>query len=118
MTKLYVGNLPYTVNSDELRSMFSEYGNVLSAVIIMDKISGRSKGFGFVELEDDNAAQSAISDMNEKDYQGRNLVVNVARPIEDRPRRDFNDQGRGGFGGRDNRGGNGGGRDFRRDNRR
>ncbi len=117
MTKLYVGNLPYTVNGEELRSMFSQYGNVLSAVIIMDKISGRSKGFGFVEIEDDGAAQTAINELHGSDQGGRQLVVNVARPMEDRPRRDFNGNG-GGFN-RDNRGaGNGGGRDFRRDNRR
>ena len=116
MTKLYVGNLPYTVNSDELRSMFSSYGNVLSAVIIMDKISGRSKGFGFVELEDDNAAQTAISELNDSDQGGRKLVVNVARPMEDRPRRDFNNGGGGFNRGGDNR--NAGGRgDFRRDRR-
>ena len=85
MTKLYVGNLPYSVNDDALKEMFSSYGNVLSASIIMDRMSGRSKGFGFVELEDDAEAQRAISEMHEKDVGGRNIVVSVARPKEERP---------------------------------
>jgi len=89
LTKLYVGNLPYSVNDDALREMFSAYGNVLSASIIFDRMSGRSKGFGFVELEDDGEAQKAISDMNEKEYEGRNLVVSIARPKEERPERSF-----------------------------
>jgi RNA recognition motif-containing protein len=67
--------------------MFSSYGNVLSASIIMDRMSGRSKGFGFVELEDDAEAQRAISEMHEKDVGGRNIVVSVARPKEERPER-------------------------------
>ncbi len=87
MTKLYVGNLPYSVNDDALKEMFSSYGNVLSASIIMDRMSGRSKGFGFVELEDDAEAQRAISEMHEKDVGGRNIVVSVARPKEERPER-------------------------------
>jgi len=89
LTKLYVGNLPYSVNDDALREMFSAYGNVLSASIIFDRMSGRSKGFGFVELEDDGEAQKAISDMNEKEYEGRNMVVSIARPKEERPERSF-----------------------------
>jgi RNA recognition motif-containing protein len=89
LTKLYVGNLPYSINDDALRSMFSSYGNVLSASIIFDRMSGRSKGFGFVELEDDGEAQKAISDMNEKEYEGRNMVVSIARPKEERPERSF-----------------------------
>jgi RNA recognition motif-containing protein len=87
LTKLYVGNLPYSVNDDALKEMFSSYGNVLSASIIMDRMSGRSKGFGFVELEDDAEAQRAISEMHEKDVGGRNIVVSVARPKEERPER-------------------------------
>ncbi len=87
MTKLYVGNLPYSVNDDALKEMFSSYGNVLSASIIMDRMSGRSKGFGFVELEDGAEAQRAISEMHEKDVGGRNIVVSVARPKEERPER-------------------------------
>jgi RNA recognition motif-containing protein len=69
--------------------MFSSYGNVLSASIIFDRMSGRSKGFGFVELEDDGEAQNAISEMNGKDFEGRNLVVSIARPKEERPQRNF-----------------------------
>ena len=85
MTKLYVGNLPYSVNDDALKDMFSAYGNVASASIIMDRMSGRSKGFGFVELEDDGEAQKAISEMNEKEIEGRKMVVSIARPKEERP---------------------------------
>jgi RNA recognition motif-containing protein len=84
LTKLYVGNLPYSVNDDSLRELFSSYGNVLSASIIFDRMSGRSKGFGFVELEDDKEAQKAISEMNEKEIDGRKIVVSVARPKEQR----------------------------------
>ena len=90
MTKLYVGNLPYSVKDDALRDLFSSYGNVLSASIIFDRMSGRSKGFGFVELEDDAEAERAISEMNEKELEGRKLVVSVARPKEERPERNFN----------------------------
>ncbi len=90
MTKLYVGNLPYSVKDDALRDLFSSYGNVLSASIIFDRMSGRSKGFGFVELEDDAEAEKAISEMNEKELEGRKLVVSVARPKEERPERNFN----------------------------
>ncbi len=89
MTKLYVGNLPYSFTEETLRNLFASYGNVASSSIIKDRDSGRSKGFGFVELEDDNAAQTAINELNNKDIEGRNLVVNVARPMTDRPRRDF-----------------------------
>jgi cold-inducible RNA-binding protein len=87
MTKLYVGNLPYKVNDQSLAELFSKYGNVLSATVIVDKMSGRSKGFGFVELEDDAQAQTAISEMNGVDMEGRKLNVSVARPMEERPRR-------------------------------
>ena len=89
MTKLYVGNLPYGINDDALKDMFSAYGNILSASIIFDRMSGRRKGFGFVELEDDGEAQKAISEMNEKEFEGRNMVVSVARPREERPERSF-----------------------------
>ncbi len=84
MTKLYVGNLPYSINDDSLKDLFSSYGNVVSASIIFDRMSGRSKGFGFVELEDDNEAQRAISEMSEKEIDGRKIVVSVARPKEQR----------------------------------
>lgn len=89
MTKLYVGNLPYSVKDDSLKDMFADYGEVVSASIIFDRMSGRSKGFGFVEIESDEEAQRAISEMNGKDIEGRNIVVSVARPKEERPQRNF-----------------------------
>lgn len=98
--KLYVGNLPYSVNDESLKEMFSQAGTVSSAMIITDRMSGRSKGFGFVEMSSDQEAQAAIDMFNGKEVEGRALTVNEARPKEDRPRT-------GGFGG-----GNGRGRDF------
>ncbi|HCD35457.1 RNA-binding protein [Chlorobium phaeovibrioides] len=86
---IYVGNLPYTVSEDDLRDAFSEFGQVESANIIMDKFSGRSKGFGFVEMSDDDAAREAIEAMHNKDFMGRSIMVNEAKPREERaPRRD------------------------------
>ncbi len=106
--KLYVGGLPYSTSDTELKDAFSQAGSVVSAVIIMDKMSGRSKGFGFVEMSSDEEAQKAIDMWNGKDFGGRTLTVNEARPMEDRPRRDFRGGGGGGgYGG--GRGGNGGG---------
>jgi RNA recognition motif-containing protein len=90
LTKLYVGNLPYSTTQETLSDMFSSYGAVSSSVVIVDKMSGRSKGFGFVEMEDDDAAQTAISEMNGKEIDGRSIVVSVARPMTERPQRDFN----------------------------
>lgn len=87
MTKLYVGNLPYSTTDESLRAMFAEFGNVVSASVIMDRMSGRSKGFGFVEFEDDAAAQAAIEAMNGKAIENRPLNVSVAKPMEERPRR-------------------------------
>jgi RNA recognition motif-containing protein len=109
--KLYVGGLPYATTDTELKEAFSQAGAVESAVIIMDKMSGRSKGFGFVEMSSDEEAQKAIEMMNGKDFGGRTLTVNEARPMEDRPRRDFRGGGGGGYGG-GSRGGNGGGRSW------
>ena len=113
--KLYVGGLPYSTTDTELKDAFAQAGAVESAVIIMDKMSGRSKGFGFVEMSSDEDAQKAIEMWNGKDFGGRSLTVNEARPMEDRPRRDFRGGGngggdRGGYGG--GRGGNGGGRSW------
>jgi len=88
MTKLYVGNLPYTYTDSDLKDMFAPYGEVTSATIIMDKARGRSKGFGFVEM-DDAAAQTAVAELNGKDIAGRNVVVSEARPMTDKPRREF-----------------------------
>jgi len=106
--KLYVGGLPYSTTDAELKDAFSQAGAVASAVIIIDKMSGRSKGFGFVEMSSDEEAQKAIELMNGKDFGGRTLTVNEARPMEERPRRDFRG---GGNGGNDRGGYGGGGRD-------
>jgi RNA recognition motif-containing protein len=84
---IYVGNLPYSVTDDDLRGAFAEFGEVSSAKIIMDRYSGRSKGFGFVEMDNDSEAEEAIKSLNETDMQGRNLRVNQAKPKTDRPPR-------------------------------
>ena len=97
--KLYVGNLAYSVSSSELEQLFAQYGTVQSAQVIQDRETGRSKGFGFVEMGTDAEAQAAIQGLNEQEHNGRPLAVNEARPREDR----------GGGGGRGGRGGYGGG---------
>ncbi len=101
--KLYVGNLAYSVRDESLQEAFSQFGTVISAKVMMDRETGRSKGFGFVEMSTDDEAQSAINGMNGQALEGRAIVVNVARPREDRP------GGGGGFGGGGGRGGFGGG---------
>jgi RNA recognition motif-containing protein len=83
--KLYVGNLPYSTTDDDLRTLFAEYGTVESTAVISDRETGRSKGFGFVELSSKEEADKAIEALNGKDNGGRNLVVNEARPREERP---------------------------------
>lgn len=83
-TQLFVGSLPFRMTSDELTELFAEFGNVSSAKIINDRETGRSRGFGFVEFDSDDEAQAAIKGLNGKDVDGRALVVNVARPREDR----------------------------------
>lgn len=83
-TKLYVGGLAYSVTDQELETFFAEQGKVLSAVVIKDRDSGQSKGFGFVEMEEDSAAKSAIDNLNGKELSGRAIVVNEARPQVDR----------------------------------
>ena len=103
--KLYVGNLPYTVRDDDLQQSFSAFGNVNSAKVMMERDTGRSKGFGFVEMGSDAEAQQAIAGMNGQSLGGRSLVVNEARPMEPRPPR----SGGGGFGGDRREGGFGGG---------
>ena len=80
--KLYVGNLAYSVTSESLEQMFLEFGTVVSAQVIQDRDTGRSKGFGFVEMQTDEAAQQAIAGMHEKDFGGRALTVNEAKPRE------------------------------------
>jgi len=81
--KVYVGNLAYSVTDDKLKELFSEYGEVSEAVVVKDKYSGRSKGFGFVTFSDEESAKKAISEMNEKDVDGRALKVNEAKPREE-----------------------------------
>jgi len=85
---IYVGNISYQTDDSRLVELFSEFGEVASARVINDRETGRSKGFGFVEMSDDNAANSAIEALNEKEIDGRTLRVNEARPREERPRRD------------------------------
>jgi RNA recognition motif-containing protein len=99
--KLYVGGLPYSTTEDQLKEMFAPAGTVASAMIIMDKMSGRSKGFGFVEMSTDEEAAKGIELMNGKDVEGRTLTVAEARPMEARaPRGNYGDRGGGrGFGG-------------------
>ena len=87
--KVYVGGISYSSTEDGLRKHFEQAGAVESATIISDKMTGRSKGFGFVEMSSDEDAQNAISMFNGKDLDGRNLTVNEARPMEARPRRNF-----------------------------
>lgn len=103
--KLYVGNLPYSMTDDGLRDLFSEAGSVSTATIIMDKFSGRSKGFGFVEMASDDEAQAAIDSLNGKEIEGRAIVVNEARPMTDRKPGGFGGGNRGGGRGGFNRGG-------------
>lgn len=98
--KLYIGGLSYSTTEDSLRNAFSQAGTVESATIITDKMSGRSRGFGFIEMSTDEEAQAAVQMWNGKELDGRNLTVNEARPMEARaPRRDFNRGGQGGNGG-------------------
>ncbi len=101
--KLYVGNLPYNTQDADLEQLFGQQGTVESAQVIMDRMSGRSKGFGFVEMSTDEEAQGAIAALNGQDFGGRALTVNEAKPREDR--------GGGGGRGRGGYGGGGGGRD-------
>ncbi|MDO8676109.1 MAG: RNA-binding protein [Candidatus Azambacteria bacterium] len=82
--KLYVSNLPYNASDEELKEFFSQAGAVESATIIRDKMTGRSRGFGFVEMSTDGEAEKAIADLNGKDFQDRKLVVNEAKPLEPR----------------------------------
>ena len=82
--RIYVGGLPFRTNSDELRELFGNHGDVTDAAVMEDRFTGQSRGFGFVEMEDDGAAEQAIRGLNEKDHGGRKLTVNEARPREER----------------------------------
>lgn len=101
--KLYVGNLPYSFRDEDLQQAFAAHGTVTSAKVMMERDTGRSKGFGFVEMGSDAEAQDAVNGMNGQQYGGRGIVVNEARPMEPRPPRS------GGFGGGGGGGGYGGG---------
>jgi RNA recognition motif-containing protein len=104
---IYVGNLPYTTTGDDLVELFQVYGSVTSGQVIIDKFSGRSRGFGFVEMANDDEAQAAIDALNGSPYGGRPLTVNEARPREDRGGGGGGGGGRGGYSGGGGRGGGG-----------
>ncbi|MEO6233206.1 MAG: RNA-binding protein [Ferruginibacter sp.] len=106
---IYVGNLSWTMTDDDLSNLFTQYGTVSSAKILKDKMNGRSKGFGFVEMEDDEAAKTAIASLNESEVQGRKLIVN-----ESQPRQDAGGAGGGGFKKRSFGGGSGGGGGYKK----
>lgn len=116
---IYISNLSYDVTDADLKELFEEYGEVSSAKVIMDRETGRSRGFGFVEMPENEQGQKAIDELNQAEYDGKVISVNVAKPRADRPAGNrgggFN---RGGGGGRDRRSGNGGGRSFDRDRER
>jgi len=97
--RIYVGNLPFSATSDDVQNLFAEYGSVTEVHLVTDRQTGQPRGFGFVEMEDDAAADTAVGELNNKDFQGRNLKVNEARPRESR----------GGGGGGGGYGGGGGG---------
>lgn len=106
--RIYVGNLAYSVGEDELRQMFSPFGQVASANVITDRDTGQSKGFGFVEMPNSTEAQAAIAGLNGKEMGGRSVTVNEARPRADRNEGGRGGGGGGGFGGRSGSGGGGG----------
>ena len=123
--KLFVGNLSYNMTDDQLNAIFAAFGTVISANIVFDKFSHRSKGFGFVEFVDEANNQKAVDELNGKELDGRPIVVNISEPREDRPKRDFGgdrggfrggNQG-GGFRGGDRGGDRGGFKSFRSNNR-
>lgn len=111
MTKLFVGGLPYSVTSQSLEEMFNKFGAVQSAQVISDRDTGQSKGFGFVEMANDDEAQKAIQELNGIMLENRTLGVSVAKPREDKPRNDFSRD-------RNSGGGGGGNRNFYQKNRR
>ena len=93
---IYVANIPWKASEDQLKTLFAAYGEVTSAKIIMDKVTQRSRGFGFVEMADESAGKQAVTSLNGADFLGKNLVVNEARPREERPN-NFRSGGGGGF---------------------
>ncbi|MBP7174389.1 MAG: RNA-binding protein [Cloacibacterium sp.] len=102
---IFISNLSYAITDNDLQELFAAYGDITSAKVIMDRETGRSRGFGFVEMNDEQG-QKAIDELNQAEYDGKVINVSVAKPREDRPKRSFND-----------RGGNRGGGGFNRDNR-
>ncbi|HSX08214.1 MAG TPA: RNA-binding protein [Candidatus Saccharimonadales bacterium] len=96
-TKLFIGKLSFTTTNDSLKAQFAQYGTVVSAQVIIDRDTNQSKGFGFVEMEDPAAAQAAINALDGKEFEGRVIVVNVAKPREDRPQNGGGQGFRGGF---------------------
>jgi RNA recognition motif-containing protein len=111
---IYVGNLSWSMTDEDLSSLFTQYGSVTSAKILKDKMNGRSKGFGFVEMEDDEAARTAIANLNETEVQGRKLIVNESQPRQEGSEGGYKKRpggggGYGGGGGRSSGGGYGGG---------
>lgn len=111
-TKLFIGNLPYTMTEDQLKEIFGAAGTVTFARIITDRETNRSKGFGFVEYDSEDEAKKAIEELNGKDIDGRELVVNEARPQEKREPRSFGGGGGGGYRGGNDRRNDGGGRRY------
>jgi len=110
--KVYVGNLPWSIDNEKLKELFASYGEIEEANVIVNNFNNRSKGFGFVTFKDDASAKKAISEMNEKEIEGRKLTVNEAKPMDpdaprksfgDRPRRSFGDSSRRSFGDRPQR---------------
>lgn len=95
-TRLYVGNLPYAATEEQVKEHFRQAGNVKSVALITDRATGRAKGFGFVEMETAEEAQKAIDMLHGKDFMGRTITVNVARPREERPKRNFSNRNRDG----------------------
>ena len=90
--QIYVGNMSYETTQENLESLFAQYGSVDSVKIITDRETGRAKGFGFITMNDDSSAQNAIAELNGKEFDGRTLKVNEAKPKEYKPRRGFNDR--------------------------
>jgi len=116
-TRLFVGNINHDATENDLQDHFSGAGTVVSVNIIQDKFTGKSRGFGFVEMSSADEAQKAVAELHQKDFQGRALTVNEARPREERPSHGGG-RGGGGYGGGGGGGYRGGGRDNRRDYRR
>ncbi len=95
---IFIAGLSFKVNDADLSNLFEEYGSITSAKVVTDRMTGRSKGYGFVEMEDNDAATKAIAELNGAEFDGRTISVSEARPREERPRREFNNNRGGGYG--------------------